>query len=571
MPLRRPFPRRSAARRAIVLAFVLAGAPRAVAQQGDTAHTAAPRDSAAASKFGTLPARWNFAAGGYLPSLSTTATIGGPLLSATPIDLENALGLSANTQTIDLYASYRFKKKNMLSLEYFGYTRSATKTINDSLVVGDTVYDAGATLHANANIAYFGFTYRYYFWRREQWELGAGLGIDVMNLGVGFGIKASTAGRADSAQTSGSILAPVPLIGFYGDWEPIPDLYVRGTFQTFFLKYQEYSGSVHDRRLAVEWYPWRNYGFGAGWHLVGLSIKKTNAETDRYVQLGYSIQGLSIYAMAAFGAPQPVPPRPPTPITEPPEGQDFGLVPRNVSLFAGGFGPNVQSHGELSSPSGDRDYIDLEQTFGFPSKVNSIDLGLSLRVANKSLITASYFSFSRSGSETLTDTLHWGDATYPAGVTVDAGGSLAYLGFSYRYYFLRKTRWQLGAGIGVDEIEGKMSLGVHATVAGKEDSLQAHSSLSTPAPMLGLYFDWEPLKALYLRAVGQYISISVGSSSGTITDDRLTAEWYVFKNYGIGGGYHYIYADLSRTFETGDQFNITYTIQGPYLYLTAAF
>ena len=81
---------------------------------------------------------------------------------------------------------------------------SATRTISDSIIVNDTVYHAGATINTTAGLEYYGLTYRYYIWRRERWELGAGLGIDVMNLSAGFGVKATVQGarrqRADERE-----------------------------------------------------------------------------------------------------------------------------------------------------------------------------------------------------------------------------------------------------------------------------------------------------------------------------------------------------------------------------------
>ncbi|HUO51162.1 MAG TPA: hypothetical protein VMT93_01470 [Gemmatimonadaceae bacterium] len=557
-----------------VLALTLAARIPAAAQQADSAHAAPAKEPAPAlpnDGWGSLPARWQFGAGGYLPTLSSSATLGGKVLPATPIDLEDIFGLTPHTQSIDLFASYRFSQRNVISLEYFGYGRTGTRTLSDSLIINDSLYEAGANVRANATLQYFGFTYRYYIWRRQRWELGAGLGIDALDLSASFAAKANLSDHYDSVETKGSIVAPVPLIGFYADWEAFRHFYLRGSFQTFFLKYQQYSGAMHDRQISAEWYPFTNYGLGAGWHYVGIDIKKEDAVGNRYLELGYSIQGLTLYATAAFGAPQPVPPRPSVPITEPPPGDDFGLVPRNASFYLGAFGPSVDTKAELESPSGPHDRIDLENALGLPSHVSSVDLGASLRIANKSLITASYFSFARDGSKSLADTIHWGDATYPAGVTVDAGSTLSYLGFSYRYYFLREKRWQLGAGIGIDEVDAKTHLAVQVTTPGQADSVQRHNSLNTPAPMLGLYFDWEPARSLFLRAGGQYIAVTVGSVGGSITDDRLTAEWYAFKNYGIGAGYHYIDADITKTLPNGDTFDLTYKIQGFYYYLVAAF
>jgi len=542
-----------------------------VAQEADTAKPQeTAKDAADTLKWGSLPNTWDFGVGTYLPHISTTATLTGPLGHGTSIDLEHKLGLAANTQTIDLLAGFRFAKRNVFSLEFFSFNRHASRTLTDSLVVDDTVYHAGATVDVNPKIQYYGFTYRYYIWRRQRWELGAGLGIDGMNLSFAFGARASAGSKTDSAQTKGSITAPVPMLGLYFDWEMWRRVFLRGSMQALFLTYQQYSGGIRDRKVSVDWYPWTNYGFGLGWHYVGLDLKRTG-DLGGSIEANYAIQGVSLYATAAFGRPEPVPYRAPAPITEPPAGQDFGLVPRLLSVSLGGFLPSVKSSTSLSTQTQEGTGIDLENVLGLPTQVSSIDIKASLRIANRSLLTFMYFGFTRTGSKVVTDTIHFGDSTFAPGAQLDGSGGLTYFGFSYRYYFWRTHAFQMGGGLGLDEVELRTMLGVRATIAGQDDSLQTSGILSTPAPMLGLYFDWEALRRFYVRGSGEWISAPIGNIRATVTDDVIAAEWYAFHNYGIGGGYHYVGADVTKSLPKDARINFNYTVQGPMLYLTAAF
>ena len=563
--------------RVMLPAFFAAATSSAAAQQADTTRAAPERakdnvsaESVKRKEYGTIPARFQFSAGGFLPRISTGVQLSTAHLSGTDIDLEKTLGLNPNTQSIDLIGQWRFKKRNMLSLEFFTFSRRASRTITESLTVNDSVYHAGATVNTSAALQYYGFTYRYYLWRRERWELGAGLGIDVMDLNAGFGIKAA-GGRSDSLQAKGSIVAPVPMLGIYADWEAIPRLYLRGTFQTLYIaNVESYGGLIRDRRIAAEWYPLHNYGLGLGWHYVGIDIKKTQP-SGAYVKLSYAIQGLSLYATAAFGAPEPVPHRAPGPRTEPPAGQEYGLVPKTISFSIGGFLPAIQADGRLSTSSNPGNNIDLERQLGLPTQTQTFILGAQLRIANKSLLTFSYFNFNRNGSAFLADSIVFGDSVYRAGVTVNAGGRLAYYGLTYRYYVWREKRWQLGFGLGLDEIDATTQLGIDVATPGRADSLQRHGSLAVPAPMLGMYADWEVVHGVYLRGTAQWLGASISDTRVTLTDDRLDVEWYAFENYGVGAGYHYIGFDGTKTFRGGDQLRLQYSIQGPVLYLTAAF
>ena len=84
-------------------------------------------------------------------------------------------------------------------------------------------------------------------------------------------------------------------------------------------------------------------------------------------------------------------------------------------------------------------------------------------------------------------------------------------------------------------------MGIKASIAGQQDSLQHQGSLSTPAPMLGLYADWEVVPRL-LRASHRPVARrhATPSVNFDLTDDRLDLEYYFFKNYGLGAGYHYV-------------------------------
>ncbi len=122
-------------------------------------------------RFGHVPLRFVIDLGGYLPFISTHASLSSQLRNGTHVNLENALGLSPSTQTFNLGASWRISKHNFLAFDYFGFNRSATKTISDSIIWGANTYHVGSTLDVNNNIDYYGISYRYYILARTQ--LGA--------------------------------------------------------------------------------------------------------------------------------------------------------------------------------------------------------------------------------------------------------------------------------------------------------------------------------------------------------------------------------------------------------------
>jgi hypothetical protein len=252
-------------------------------------------------KYGLVPAHFTISIGGFLPSVSSSVNLTGSNLAGDDIDLERNLGLNRHTQNFEAVAAWRLSNKQLITLGYFGFSRSADKTLSDSIRFGDTTYHAGAQIHANSGIQYYGFTYRYYFVRKEQWELGGGLGIDGLVLDAGLKLQASGGGGAGvNVQHSGSITAPAPMLGLYGDWEFVPRFFLRGQLEYLYINnIASYGGHVSDDKLAIEWFPLHNYGLGAGYHYIDLNINK-DLKNGGNLDINYTIQGVMFYLAAAF-------------------------------------------------------------------------------------------------------------------------------------------------------------------------------------------------------------------------------------------------------------------------------
>jgi hypothetical protein len=252
-------------------------------------------------RYGLVPAHFTISLGGFLPSVSSSVQLSSPTLPGDDIGLENRLGLQRHTQNFEVVAAMRLGQKQLITLGYFGFQRSADKTISDSITFGDTTYHAGAQIRANSGIQYYGFTYRYYFVRKERWELGGGLGIDGLVLNAGLKLSASGGGGPGvNVQHSGSITAPAPMLGLYGDWEFVPRFFLRGQLEYLYINnIASYGGHVSDDKLAVEWFPLHNYGLGVGYHYIDLNINKDLRDGGN-LDINYNIQGIMFYLSAAF-------------------------------------------------------------------------------------------------------------------------------------------------------------------------------------------------------------------------------------------------------------------------------
>jgi hypothetical protein len=294
---------------AALLAVSLAEPARA--QLADSTAGAASSDRAplkhasGMDEFGQVPKRFQINLGGYLPSVSTNGKLSTSLANGTNINFNNQLGLTPNTETLDAFAAWRISKHNYVAFQYFGFGRTSTKTLADSIIWGGNVYHAGATVDVNNHVTYYGFSYRYYIWREKNWELGPGLGIDALSLTSSIALRVSASDSSgsftDSAKKNASVTAPVPMLGLYADWEFVPRLLVKGTLQYIYINdIAGVGGHVSDDVIGLEWYPLGNFGLGGIYHYVGTSISRHNNTNGNTTNLNYGIAGPAFYVIATF-------------------------------------------------------------------------------------------------------------------------------------------------------------------------------------------------------------------------------------------------------------------------------
>ncbi len=110
------------------------------------------------------------------------------------------------------------------------------------------------------------------------------------------------------------------------------------------------------------------------------------------------------------------------------------------------------------------------------------------------------------------------------------------------------------------------------TGSGFADSAKATGSITVPVPLLGIYGDWEFVPRVLLTGGVQYIYVNdIDSYGGHVIDASLALEWYPLHNFGLGAGYHFIGANLSKTIRNGNSARFNYSIGGPTIYLSATF
>jgi len=225
--------------------------------------------------------KFNIQAGAFFAALDDKVQVGvggaGVL-----IDVEEALGMDANNTSFRVGGSYRIgeKRRHRVDLEYFYFNRDSNKTLGQNITVDNVLFPSGTNVDATFNFQIVKAAYSYSFFQDNRMDLAASIGLFVMPLK--FEITASGAGGKSEDL---KFTAPLPVLGLRGDFAITPRWFFRSKLEFFYLEYQDFTGGLMDTNLAVEYNPWKNWGFGFG---VESTKIKLSAEGSDYPNLDFN-------------------------------------------------------------------------------------------------------------------------------------------------------------------------------------------------------------------------------------------------------------------------------------------
>ena len=122
-----------------------------------------------------------------------------PGATGTPVNAERDLGLPARLYQGRVEFMFRLRDRTKLRVEYDQADRSASRTLANTIVFGDQVFNAGQTVQTAVNWRSFGLTYTYSLYRSDSLELGTGLGVFFLQAEATGAIPATGQTQDESA------------------------------------------------------------------------------------------------------------------------------------------------------------------------------------------------------------------------------------------------------------------------------------------------------------------------------------------------------------------------------------
>ncbi len=239
--------------------------------------------------------RFSIELGIFLEAFETTARLDSETLGqGTEIDFEDDLGLNMDQNNFRMDGAVRLARKQRIEFGYTSSSRDSNWVIDTEIQFGDEIYPANATIRTVNNTDVYKLAYKYSFVNNDRYEGGISGGLSLFEFDLALDVIADGGGASLESE---EVVAPVPLLGGFFDWKISKTLVLRTTGEIFDLSTGGLDGHMSDLRGALNWYPFRNIGFGAGFNRVGLRYLE---DGPGEFQIKYVYSGIMAYAIFSF-------------------------------------------------------------------------------------------------------------------------------------------------------------------------------------------------------------------------------------------------------------------------------
>ncbi|MES2583413.1 MAG: hypothetical protein V4627_11905 [Pseudomonadota bacterium] len=230
--------------------------------------------------------------GAYIVNPSANVSVNTPYGSASTGDVS-----SHEVQVPRLKADFLLGDRQGFALDYYGFNRQYSDTLNRSFAAGDSEVNFTGNIHANVGLDLANASYRWWF----------GQGADVIGVGVGaayyrirFGVDGFAATNIDNASGyanahySASTFAPLVQLGWRHAFSPHARLYV--DLSGIEKSGGNLNGHIYNAAIGGEWYFAKKIGVGVEYSATRVKIR-VDGNNER---LDLRMNGPTVFLKARF-------------------------------------------------------------------------------------------------------------------------------------------------------------------------------------------------------------------------------------------------------------------------------
>jgi hypothetical protein len=223
------------------------------------------------------------------------------------------------------------------------------------------------------------------------------------------------------------------------------------------------------------------------------------------------------------------------------EAGTWNGLPDRFQIDAGFFRITGNTVLRLTRGTGAASEVDFENDLGLQPNANTFWVDSTWRVGKRHQLKLAFTKLTReSQGRTLSRTFTWNDKVFSAGLSSQATAGTNMTSGYYRFALVQKERFEIGPAVGVGYLTLKAGIKASGAVtlpgSGTQvANLDESGSYGTITGDVGGYFNaWASKRAvvrgdlLYIKAFG-----------GTVTDGRLSLDYYLTTHVGLGVQYKY--------------------------------
>jgi hypothetical protein len=199
----------------------------------------------------------------------------------TYIDFGETLGGESSTTVARMDGLYRFNDKHALGFSWYALKFTGSRTLSTPIDWGGQQFSSQVDSELKFDV--YKLNYQYSLFHNKEAELGVLVGLHIMR--VSAGISATGIGESKAE----AITAPLPVFGFYADYNFTPRFSAFYNYQFFFVNYQDkIKGGLGDFMLGTEYRLFRNFALGAAYNRFALTLDAKGDATTLNVRTSWN-------------------------------------------------------------------------------------------------------------------------------------------------------------------------------------------------------------------------------------------------------------------------------------------
>ena len=237
----------------------------------------------------------------FFPKIKSEFQLSAPGVGSkgTVLGFERDLGLK-DTDTLAAFAGgVRLGDNWRLEAEYYGLGRTGSAALKSSIVVDNVIYPAAAAVTSRFKTDVYRVTVGYSFLRGDNYEVGGALGLHMTNFDVSLSGIGSVGNQTGATQVRRrDLLAPLPTLGLYAGWQPMPKLQLGARIDYLKLGIGDYTGRLINTEASIGYRVLNHVSVGAMYRFVDYRV---SVEKPIWVgEVRYRFHGPALFLQAGF-------------------------------------------------------------------------------------------------------------------------------------------------------------------------------------------------------------------------------------------------------------------------------